>query len=266
MTGKPCNHSPQNGVLVNPDRFLPFSAFPNMYIVSFFQKNEASRLAPQGFSMSTSKSVNPQRSYAGLRGLRRVVLFHMNLLYMTPLFFASWNLPPGNRSLQIKNTARRSLRGKSEREYALFRSSSGASSLVTPSLFLKAEGTGGEFADFIADVFTGERRRKRRPGAISAPCGAPTEPQASRPSVRPLARLLRAFALRRGVWLHTLGAPFRLHAAARLGPRCFRRDCAAAFRLHSAARVFHRATAFYRPPFHCGRQKAKKQGNAPILL
>ena len=237
-----------------------------MYIVSFFQKNEASRLAPQGFSMSTSKSVNPQRSYAGLRGLRRVVLFHMNLLYMTPLFFASWNLPPGNRSLQIKNTARRSLRGKSEREYALFRSSSGASSLVTPSLFLKAEGTGGEFADFIADVFTGERRRKRRPGAISAPCGAPTEPQASRPSVRPLARLLRAFALRRGVWLHTLGAPFRLHAAARLGPRCFRRDCAAAFRLHSAARVFHRATAFYRPPFHCGRQKAKKQGNAPILL
>lgn len=38
--------------------------------------------------------------------------------------------------------------------------------------------------------------------------------------------------------LHTLGAPFRLHAAARLGPRCCRRDCAAAFRLHSAARVF----------------------------
>ncbi len=79
-----------------------------------------------------------------------------------------------------------------------FCSSSGASSLVTPSLFLKAEGTSGEFADFIADVFTGERRRKRRPGAISAPYGAPTEPRASRPSVRPLARLLRAFALRRG--------------------------------------------------------------------
>lgn len=40
--------------------------------------------------------------------------------------------------------------------------------------------------------------------------------------------------------LHTLGAPFRLHAAARLGPLRFRRDCAAAFRLHSAPRVLRR--------------------------
>ena len=71
-------------------------------------------------------------------------------------------------------------------------------------LLLKAEGIKCEFIDFVTDMFAGERRRKRRPGAISAPCGAPTEPRASRPSVRPLARLLRAFALRRGyAALHT---------------------------------------------------------------
>lgn len=38
---EPCSTRLQNGVLVNPDRILPFSVFPNMYIVSFFQKNKA---------------------------------------------------------------------------------------------------------------------------------------------------------------------------------------------------------------------------------
>ena len=104
-----------------------------------------------------------------------------------------------------------------------------------------------------------ERRRKRRPGAFSATCVAPTEPRSV--SAFGNAPSLTFFGLLPSVgatWLHTLDAPFRLHAAARLGSRCYRRDCAAAFRLHSATRVFRRATAFYRPSLHYGRQKAKK--------
>ena len=86
---EPLWDKPSNGVLVNPDRFLPFSAFPNMYIVFIFPKNRLPSVAPQRFSMSTPKSVNPRRSYAGLRGLLWVVLFLIILLYMVPLFFAS---------------------------------------------------------------------------------------------------------------------------------------------------------------------------------
>ena len=116
--------------------------------------------------------------------------------------------------------------------------------------------------DFVTDVFAGERRRKRRPGAISAPCGAPTEP----PSVSAFgnAPSLTSFGLSPSVgatWLHILDAPFRLHAAARLGPRCFRRDCAAAFRLHSAARVFP-------PPARrrfAGPRATRRHGPAPFL-
>ena len=89
---KPCSTRLQNGVLVNPDRFLPFSAFPNMYIVSIFLKKPVPTVAVQGISMSTPKSVNPRRSYAGLRGLLWVVLFLIILLYMAPLFFARENL------------------------------------------------------------------------------------------------------------------------------------------------------------------------------
>ena len=89
VSRSPCGTSPKNGVLVNPDRFLPFSAFPNMCIVLFSSKNKAPSLAPEGISTPTTKSVNPQRSYAGLRGVRRVVLFHVNSLYMMLLFFAS---------------------------------------------------------------------------------------------------------------------------------------------------------------------------------
>lgn len=107
-----------------------------------------------------------------------------------------------------------------------------------------------------------EASAKRRPGAISAPCGAPTEP----PSVSAFgnAPSLTSFGLSPSVgatWLHTLDAPFRLHAAARLGPRCFRRDCAAAFRLHSAARVFP-------PPARrrfAGPRATRRHGPAPFL-
>ena len=89
---EPLWDKPSNGVLVNPDRFLPFSAFPNMYIVFIFPKNRLPSVAPQRFPMSTPKSVNPRRSYAGLRGLLWVVLFLIILLYMAPLFLARENL------------------------------------------------------------------------------------------------------------------------------------------------------------------------------
>ncbi len=82
MPRSPCGTSPQNGVLVNPDRFLPFSAFPNMYIVLLFQENKAPSFTPKGISMSTFKLVNPLRSYAGLRGLSWVVLFYIYSLYI----------------------------------------------------------------------------------------------------------------------------------------------------------------------------------------
>ena len=64
-----------------------------MYIVFIFPKNRLPSVAPQRFPMSTPKSVNPRRSYAGLRGLHRVVLFLTILLYMDPLFLARENLP-----------------------------------------------------------------------------------------------------------------------------------------------------------------------------
>ena len=54
VVGKPCNHSPQIGVLVKKRHFRPFLPFPNMDIVSFFMKNWASTLAPQRFSVSTT--------------------------------------------------------------------------------------------------------------------------------------------------------------------------------------------------------------------
>ena len=99
------------------------------------------------------------------------------------------------------------------------------------------------FGEVLKDFW--ERRRKRRPGAISAPCGASTEPQASRPSVTPSRSLLRAFALRRGNV-----APHTRRAVPTPRGGTLRRECSAG------------ATAFYRPSFHYGRHKAKKQGNA----
>lgn len=120
----------------------------------------------------------------------------------------------------------------------------------------------GTFFEKVLEDF-GKRRRKRRPGAISAPYGAPTEPRCvsafgNAPSLPPLGFCPPSG--RRGSTHSPRRYDFtRQHASARdaiaetVQPRSvstLRRECST------------RATAFYRPPFHCGRYKAMKQGTA----
>lgn len=120
----------------------------------------------------------------------------------------------------------------------------------------------GAFFEKVLEDF-GKRRRKRRPGAISAPYGAPTEPRCvsafgNAPSLPPPG--FRPSSGRRGSTHSPRRYDFtRQHASARdaiaetVQPRSvstLRRECSAG------------ATAFYRPPFHCGRHKAMKQGTA----